>query len=73
MTGKKYDEKLFLDIPFGEALERFSVTDTKQVAAGIAKSKKAKPSGGNLKPPPDLIAQSKNVTKLASKRKHNGK
>lgn len=69
MTGKKYDDKLFLDIPFGEALERFAGTKPREVAAGIAKSKKAKPPGGNLKPPPDLLAQSKNVVKLASKRK----
>lgn len=72
MTGKNYEGKLFLDIPFGEALERFAETEPKQVAAGIAKSKKAKPSGGKLKPPPDLIAQSKNVVKLARKRKREG-
>lgn len=67
MTGKKYDDKLFLDMPFGEALERFAGTDPKQVAAGIAKSKKAKPPGGKLKPPGATSV--KNVVRLASKRK----
>ena len=69
MTSKKYDDKLFLDIPFGEALERFAGTEPKQVAAGIARAKKAKPSGGKLKAPPDGVTQSKNVVRLASKRK----
>ena len=72
MTGKKYDDKLFLDIPFDEALERFAVTKPKEVAASIAKSKKAKPPGEKLKPSPDGVTQSKNVVRLASKRKPNG-
>ena len=73
MTKRKYDAHFYLDAPFGEALERFTGTKPKEVADSIAKSKKAVPSGGKLTPPPDHIAQSKNVTRLASKRKHNGK
>ena len=46
MTGKKYKERLFLDIPFGEALERFAETNVKEVRASVARAKKAKPSGG---------------------------
>ena len=72
MTGKKYEEKLFLDIPFGEALERFAGTEPKQVTASVAKSRKAKPPGGKLKAPPDGITQSKNIVRLAGKRKPNG-
>ena len=73
MTTKKYDDKLFLDMPFGEALERFAGTNPKEVAAGIAKSKKAKPPGGKLKPPPSGDTQTKNVVRLSSKRKPDGK
>ena len=69
MMGREYDDKLFLDIPFEEALGRFARTDPKEVAASIKRSKQAVPPGGKLKAPPDLIAQSKNVTKLAVKRK----
>lgn len=71
MTGKKYDEKLYLDIPFGEALERFVKTDLKEVAASIAKSKKVKPPGGKLKPP-GTVSEAKNVVRLASVRKPGG-
>lgn len=70
MSKKTYDEKLYLDMPFGEALERFAGTKPKQVAAGIAKSKKAKPPGGKLKPPGPVVKSHK-VVRLADKRKPN--
>jgi hypothetical protein len=38
-----YEEKLRIDMPFDEALQRFIGTDPKEVAANIAKSKAAKP------------------------------
>ena len=69
MPKRKYEDRLYLDMPFGEALERFAHTDTKEVAASIAKSKKAKPPGGKLRKPPDLVAKGKNVVRLASVRK----
>ena len=68
MSGKKYEEKLFLDIPFGEALERFSETKLSQVAASIAKSKKANPPGEKLSNPPGNT-DVKNVVRLATRRK----
>lgn len=68
MNKKPYEEKLFIDMNFGEALERFAGTRPKEVAASIAKSKKAKPPGGKLKPP-DPVVKSKNVVRLASVRK----
>ncbi len=68
MNKKPYEDKLFLDMPFGEALERFAGTKPKEVAASIAKSKKAKPPGGKLKPP-GTMSKSKNVVRLASVRK----
>lgn len=72
MSKKTYDEKLYIDIPFGEALERFARTKPKQVTASVAKSKKAKPSGGQLNKPPDKEDVAQNVVKLASKRKLKG-
>ena len=68
MTGKKHEEKLFLDVPFGEALERFTKTNVKEVAASVARAKKAKPSGGKLPKPPDVV-KSKKIVRLADKRK----
>ena len=68
MSGKKYEEKLFLDMPFGELVERFAGTKPSEVAASIAKSKKAKPPGGKLRKPPD-ISKVQNVVRLAHKRK----
>ena len=70
MVTRKYEERLFMDMPFGEALERFAGTKPKEVAASIAKSKKAKPPGGKLKPP-DPVVKSHKVVRLADKRKPN--
>ena len=56
MNKKPYEDKLFIDMNFGEALERFAGTKPREVAASIAKSKKAKPPGGKLRKPPDLVA-----------------
>ena len=69
MTGKKYEDKLFLDIPFGEALECFAKTNVNEVAASVARSKKAKPPGGKLRKPPGAVVKSQKVVRLADKRK----
>ena len=72
MTGRKYDDKMNLDMPFAEALERFVATDPKEMHANIAKAKKAKPPGGRKAPPP--VVEGQNVTKLRKvrERKRNG-
>ena len=57
---------------FGEALDRFAETKPKEVAASIARSKKAKPPGGKLKPP-DPLVKSHKVVRLADKRKPGGR
>jgi len=43
--GRKLEPKLGLDMPFAEALERFVLTDPKEVERSIAKSKNKKPPG----------------------------
>lgn len=51
--GKKLEPKLYLDLDFDEALERFAQTDPKEVDTSIKRAKKKKPPGndpGGLKP-----------------------
>jgi hypothetical protein len=66
MAGK-YDDKMHLDMPLDEALERFIGTDPAELAANIAKSKAAKPEAERKRPTPK--PDQTNVTKLAAKRK----
>jgi hypothetical protein len=49
--AKKYDDKMRLDMPFAEALERFAGTDPKEMHANIAKAKQKRPPGGKKQPP----------------------
>lgn len=66
MPGK-YEDKMALDMPFDEALERFIGTDPAEVAANIAKSKSAKPEAERKRPTPK--PDQTNVTKLRGKPK----
>lgn len=46
-TPKKYEDKLFIDMPFDEALERFAGVKPAEMHANIDKAKKKKkPPGG---------------------------
>jgi hypothetical protein len=65
---KQYDDKLFLDMPFGEALGRFASVDPKEMHANIKAAKKKKPPGGK-KPPSDGRVQDVNVVRLRDRRK----
>jgi hypothetical protein len=54
MAPRKYDDRMKLDMPFDEALERFAGTDPAETQANVEKAKKAKPPGGKqAKQPPD--------------------
>ena len=66
MAGK-YDDKMHLDMPLGEALERFIGTDPDEMRANIAKSKATKPAAERKRPTakPDQT----NVTRLRGKPK----
>jgi hypothetical protein len=66
MTGRKYDDKMNLDMPFAEALERFVGVDPREMHANIAKAKKAKPPGGRKAPPP--VVDDPKVAKLRDAR-----
>jgi len=66
MAGK-YEDKMSLDMPFDEALERFIGTDPTEVAANIAKSKAAKPEAERKRPAPK--PDQTNLVKLRGKPK----
>jgi hypothetical protein len=67
MKKRQYDDKLHLNMPFGEALERFAGTDPKQMHANIKRAKKKKPPGGK-KAPSDGKPEGKNVVSLRDRR-----
>ena len=67
MTARPPKEVLGLNMPFGEALERFIGVDPKEMHANIKKSKKKKPPGGK-KPPPGSKEKAKNVISLKERK-----
>lgn len=50
MTGKKYEPRLYLDMDFEEALERFGTTDPKEVKELMKRAKEKKPPGPDEPP-----------------------
>jgi hypothetical protein len=64
-----YENKLHLDMPFDEALERFIGTDRAEVAANIAKSKAAKAPAARKLAAAAGKPDAQNVTELRAKRK----
>lgn len=71
MKKRKYHDKLFIDMPFDKALERFAGVDPKEMHANIAKEKgKKKPPTG--KKPASGPVESQNVVRLRDRWKsHN--
>lgn len=61
MTKKKYEQKLYIDMPFDEALERFTGVAPSEVDANIDKEKRKKPPA----------SADGSVVQLRSKRKRN--
>jgi hypothetical protein len=59
-----YEDKMKLDMPFKEAIERFVGTKPAEMRANIAKSKKKKPPGGKRRKPSGGIVQAANVVSL---------
>lgn len=69
---RRYDDKLFLDMPFDEALGRFAKVKPEEMHDNIAKAKKKKPPGGRKKKRPSgsrVVGQ--NVVRLRDRRKPN--
>lgn len=72
---KKYEEKLFIDMPLGEALERFIGVDPKEMHANIEKAKRKKKAPGSKggEPPGDTNQGDVSVVRLRDRRKrHHG-
>ena len=65
MPGRKYADKMHLDLPFSEALERFARTDPKHAAIARAKKKRL-PSGRKAASPSNV--QAENANKLRDAR-----
>jgi hypothetical protein len=67
MMGRPPKDTIGLDMPFGEAMERFIGVEPKEMHANIAKSKKKRPPGGK-KPPPGAKEKAKNVISLKDRK-----
>jgi hypothetical protein len=68
MAKRVYDDKMKLDMPFGDALERFIGVNPKEMQANIKKAKKKRPPGGK-KPSKGLdTAKAENVVSLRDTR-----
>lgn len=68
MPKRTYDDKMRLDMSFGEALERFAGTDPREMHANIKRAKKKKPPGGRKAKPPSEV-DTQNVVGLGGRRK----
>ncbi len=66
---KSYDDKLHIDMPFSEAVERFAGVKPSEMHANIKKSKKRKPPGGKKHKPPGDTGKGQNVVRLRDRRK----
>jgi hypothetical protein len=66
MAKRTYDDKMKLDMPFGEALERFATVKPSEMHANIKRAKKKKPPGG--KAPSGGTDQAENVVSLKVRR-----
>lgn len=66
---KRYDDKMKLNMPFSEALERFAAVDPKEMHANIKRAKSKKPPGGKNAPPGNASQRSPSVISLRDKRK----
>jgi hypothetical protein len=69
MKNKRHrpDERLHIDMPFGEAVERFAGVKPAEMHANIKRSKTKKPPGGK-KAPPGYADDSTNVESLRDRR-----
>ena len=69
MAKRRYDDKMKLEMPFAEALERFAGVDPVEMHANIDKSKKKKPPGGKKrKKPSGETGAAQNVVSLRERR-----
>jgi hypothetical protein len=65
---KRYDDKLHIDMSFGEAVERFAGTKPSEMHSNIEKAKKRKPPGGRKHKPSGGTGDAHNVVSLRDRR-----
>jgi hypothetical protein len=68
MSKRVYEDKLYLDMPFGEALERFVGVNPAEMHANIKRAKKKKSPGGKKAPPSNAVEKAANVVSLGARR-----
>jgi hypothetical protein len=66
---RTYNEKMRLEMPFAEALERYVGTKPAEMHANIKRAKKKKPPGGKKPSGGDVADQ--NVMRLRDRRKRD--
>lgn len=64
---RTYEEKMKLNMPFAEALERYIGTKPSEMHANIKRAKKKKPPGGKKAPPGNADDQT-NLVSLRDRR-----
>ena len=70
MAKRKYEEQLYIDMPFGEAVERFIGVKPEELKENLEKQKrKRKPSGSGRKKPPEGTDADPKVVRLRDQRK----
>lgn len=70
MSTRKYDEKLYIDMPFEEAVERFIGVKPEELKENLDKQKrKRKAPGSGRKVPPGGNDADQKVVRLRDKRK----
>jgi hypothetical protein len=65
---RSYADKLHLDMPFSEALQRFAGTDAAEIDATIKRAKTKKPPGGKKAKPSGGKVVEKKVVSLRQRR-----
>ncbi|MEX2128566.1 MAG: hypothetical protein WD871_10025 [Xanthobacteraceae bacterium] len=70
MAKRKYSSRLYLDMPFAEAVARFVGTDPRETDDNIQRSKQKKPPGGKKRKrkPSGASVQADNVVSLRDRR-----
>ena len=67
-----YEDKLHLDMPLGEAMDRLVGVDPKEMHANIKRAKQRKPPGGS-EPPPDDTTNVEDLRAARIKKRNRGR
>lgn len=67
-----YEDRLHIDMPLDEALERLVGVDPKEMHANIKRAKQRKPSGGS-EPPPDDTTNVADLRAARIKKRNRGR